>query len=91
MEEKSRIRAMPRTKTQKPKPKPEPQPSTGERIRAVRTIRRMTQRDLAAEMALPQSVIARWESSPTQPSLRNLCRLAAALRCHMVELLPEGD
>ncbi len=59
-------------------------------ITTLRKIRGLTQRGLAAEMALTQPVIARWESGKASPNNENLQRLAIALGT-TVEALLAGE
>jgi transcriptional regulator with XRE-family HTH domain len=61
----------------------------GERIRALRRQRSMTQRDLAAAVNLSQSSLARLENGGTQspPPDETIIRMAAALDADARELL----
>lgn len=51
----------------------------GERLRAMRTARGISQSALAEEMEVSRSAIAMWEGDQREPSLEMLTRLAAAL------------
>ena len=53
----------------------------GERVRQLRTLQAMSQRDLALKARLTQATLSRIESGITRsPSSWKVCRIAAALR-----------
>ncbi len=61
---------------------------SGERLKAWRTKRWLTQTELAERAGLPQSYIARLESGQrANPSLDALTRIAKALRVPLTALL----
>lgn len=53
----------------------------GEKIKAIRKSRGMTQKEVADALGLDQSAVALWELGRTEPSTHNLRRLADILGC----------
>lgn len=51
-----------------------------ETLRVLREGRRLTQLQLAELVGATQSIVARWETGDHEISMRNLARLAVALR-----------
>ncbi len=68
--------------------------TVGSRIRGMRLERGLTIRRLAA-LALGgeknAAQISRWENGRNAPGLESLSRLAAALGCHVAELIPDSS
>lgn len=61
-------------------------------IRSLRKRLRMTQKQLAKRVGLPQSYIAKVESGNTNPSSETLEKIFRALNCHLALLpIPEID
>lgn len=62
--------------------------SLGRQLRAMRTMRGLSQVELARRLHTSQSAVSRMEKTD-QPSLRTVQRAARALRCRLqVQLLP---
>jgi len=61
----------------------------GERIRALRTARKLTQEQLAYRAGVSVGTIARIERGATRPTLETLERLARALDVSVADLLGE--
>ena len=59
------------------------------RIREVRSLRNMSQRQLAAKMAVPRTYISKVENGRATPTLASLERLAEALSVQLSDLLLE--
>lgn len=59
----------------------------GQRLRYVRSRRRMTQRALAKLVGQPESAISHYECGRREPRLATLCGLCRALRCSADVLL----
>jgi transcriptional regulator with XRE-family HTH domain len=59
------------------------------RIREIRSQRNMSQRQLAAKMAVPRTYISKVENGRATPTLASLERLAAAFSVHVSDLLQE--
>lgn len=55
-------------------------PTTGQRIKALRKKRKLTQVELAQAGDFSQAVLSEWEADKRPPSRRLLARLAAALK-----------
>ncbi len=66
---------------------PERQLSVGQRIRAIRRAKRLTQRDVAARTGLAEPFLSRIENERAEPSLGTLNRLATALEISLGDLL----
>ncbi len=64
--------------------------SIGDRIRAARTDRSLTQDELARQIGVSRSAVAQWETGRTGQITGNLTRIAAALQVS-VEYLVHGD
>ena len=62
-------------------------PDVGSQIRHWRTVRGLTQDDLAARLDTTQATVSRWESGDRQPGLDDLRGLAKALKVPAGELL----
>lgn len=56
-------------------------------IAAARIEAGMTQAELAAQLGVPQSQIAKWETGARRPKVENLARIAAALGVPLERLL----
>lgn len=63
---------------------------TCERIRAARTLRRMSQAALAEILGVTQSAVCRMEQSEFPPALDMIERVARALEVPPASLLPDG-
>ncbi len=61
------------------------------RIREIRGLRQMSQRQLAAKMAVPRTYISKVENGRATPTLASLERLADALSVHLSDLLQESS
>src|SRR4029077_2644610 len=61
----------------------------GARIREVRSLRRMSQRQLSARISLGISMLSRYESGNCSPTVRSLYRIAQELGVPVDCLLPE--
>lgn len=61
----------------------------GARIREVRSLRRMSQRQLCARISLGISMLSRYESGHHSPTVRSLYRIAQELEVPVDCLLPE--
>lgn len=59
------------------------------RIREVRLAAGLTQSKVAASLGVTQAAISAWESGRATPNLKNLSNLAAALDCHIDDLVGE--
>lgn len=59
------------------------------RIREIRTQRRMSQRQVAARMAVPRTYISKVENGRAMPTLTSLERLATALSVHLCDLVQD--
>lgn len=57
------------------------------RIREIRTLRSLSQRQLAAKMSVPRTYISKVENGRAMPTLASLERLAAALSVHLGDLV----
>jgi transcriptional regulator with XRE-family HTH domain len=66
-------------------------PTMGENIRTLRELRGWTQQQLADEIGQSQVAISQWETSEREPDLSNVKRLAKALGCSLIEIVPEAD
>jgi transcriptional regulator with XRE-family HTH domain len=64
--------------------------SIGDRIRAARNDRSLTQDELARQIGVSRSAVAQWETGRTGQITGNLSRIAAALKVS-VEYLVHGD
>lgn len=62
-----------------------------ERLKAARTLRGLSQADLATEAGLPAASVSHFESGPRKPSFENLKRLATALKVTTDYLLGRVD
>ena len=60
--------------------------SLGEEIEQRRKARNLKQSDLASQLGVHQSIVARWESNQVRPRPRSLERLALALGTTVEEL-----
>jgi transcriptional regulator with XRE-family HTH domain len=64
----------------------------GQRLRALRTARGLTQIALGEATGIPQSVITRMETAPRlNPTMDTILNLARALGCTPNDLLGYGD
>ncbi len=59
----------------------------GQRIRAIRTLSGMTQKQLGEKCGMADSAIRKYESGRICPKLPTLRKLAAALGCKVADLL----
>lgn len=59
-----------------------------ERLKSLRTARKLTQKDLAARAEITLSYVSRLEAGGTAPGIDLLQRLAKALEANVTELLP---
>lgn len=57
------------------------------RLRYFRTVRGLTQQQLAAQVGCRRNQIERWENGRTALSIQALLRLAPLLGCHPLELV----
>ena len=62
----------------------------GENLRKVRTLRRLSQLELANRSGLHQTIISHFETGKRSPSFENLVKLANALECASDELIGRG-
>lgn len=62
--------------------------TVGQRLKAMRSKRRLTMRELAAGSGVNPSVISLIENGKRAPNLRHLNGLAGALRCSVHDLIP---
>jgi transcriptional regulator with XRE-family HTH domain len=60
-----------------------------DRLKAIRTSRNVTQRDLATHAHLPTSYVSKLEAGGAAPGIDLLERLAIALQVSITELLPK--
>lgn len=60
----------------------------GENIRRLRKEKKLTQKQLAAELEVTQGVVHFWETGRNQPNIENLIKLSAVLDCNITELIP---
>ena len=56
-------------------------------LKEKRTIRGLTQEDLAREMNVSQASVAMWETGKAKPTADNLIKLAEVLECSVDDLL----
>ena len=63
----------------------------GERIRELRTQRRMSQEALAAQLDISRQAVAKWENGTSMPSTANLLALCEVLQIELTELLSAGQ
>ena len=63
----------------------------GERIRARRLRRAMSQTDLALDVGTHQARVSDWERGKYYPSVHSLVSIAKALKCLVSDLLMEGE
>ena len=68
---------------------PKKEPTVGERIKAARTQRGLSQEELGELLSVYRVVISDWERSKTMPTIKSVRRIARALDCRMVELVGE--
>jgi transcriptional regulator with XRE-family HTH domain len=59
----------------------------GERLLALRKMRKLTQRDLAKIIRVSHVTISQWESGDSEPSGSNLIALSFALECSPTGLM----
>lgn len=65
--------------------------TTGERLRAVRIQRGLSQSELAKRAGLAQSAISQFERGLDTPRLQTLSRLAVSLGISAVLLIPDSE
>ena len=63
----------------------------GERLRARRKEKGVTQAWVAARLPVDRTTYTKYETGQAEPSLENLCRLARMLDCTVGELLGENE
>jgi transcriptional regulator with XRE-family HTH domain len=63
----------------------------GDRLRAIRESRKLSQGDIQAQTGLLRCSISRVENGRTIPSLVTLEKMALALEVHLYQVLYEGD
>ncbi len=61
----------------------------GKRLKAIRTLRALTQEELAAELDLDTTYISRIENGKRSPSLPNIARMAHALSVPIAAMFDE--
>lgn len=59
-------------------------------IRRVRRLLKWSQRELAAELGVSQSAVAKWETGRTCPSARMLARVLRCAKLSLVAVKPDG-
>lgn len=62
-----------------------------ERLKELRTEKRLTQRELANFLGLSANCVCEWEKGRSEPSIESLKRLAACLECTTDYLLGFSD
>lgn len=60
--------------------------TTGQRIRAARTSKGMTQAELADRLGIPYQSIGQWERDVRKPKYETLCRIAKALEVSVSDI-----
>ena len=68
---------------------PKKEPTVGERIKAARTQRGLSQKKLGKLLGIDRHEISVWEHSRGIPTIESVRRIARALDCDMVELVGE--
>lgn len=63
--------------------------AAGHRLRAMREERNISAAELAAAIGAAAVTVLAWERGRSMPSLPTMVMLAAALRCSIVDLLPD--
>lgn len=63
----------------------------GEKIRAVRKSKGLTQKALGGRMGVTQATVGQYETNPNPPKIETLQNIAAALGVQVTELLGEDD
>ena len=63
----------------------------GARLREVRLKRRLSQKELADRVGIPQPHVSAMESGVKFPNLLTVLRLAVALECRVIELVSVFD
>jgi transcriptional regulator with XRE-family HTH domain len=61
----------------------------GERIKALRMLKRMTQNELAIECEFEKASMSRIESGKSNPTVRTLFKICKALDVHISELFKD--
>lgn len=63
----------------------------GKNIKMMRVYKEQSQAELSFKSGLDQSYLSRVENGTVNVTVNKLCRIAKALECNLIELVPEVD